>query len=328
MQPTRNPEAALVTQVRYLGAIVVDPDGSLRLEQPRITPPPVPPVDHPVRVPRSVSRAIAGGRGFLARILGDSMQPGILDNDVGVVVHRAPKNGDVVVVRATEPHPVYGAITACVWRYHQKCRDSLLTKDNTVYRTQRPVTPEEIMGVVTIVLPRERRNELENYARILEFHAIDRALGRCPSTDLGFYTPAKRDAFRAIVTIPESELIGHRLPWGYFRALAKADHLHVGIHAGDSLTIDATPDTHVGQRVIDQNENGTITIGVLQRERLHEQRPGEFYIEVGDHRVYVSEDNGRMPTGHTLGVIEHHELPDGCAGRRHRDRGVPRAPRP
>jgi SOS-response transcriptional repressor LexA len=254
-----------------------------------------------------VSRAIAGGRGFLARILGDSMQPFILDNDVAVVVHRAPKDGDIVVVRTDDPHPVYGAITACVWRYHQKCRDAFLTKDNTVYRTQRPVTAAEIMGVVTIVLPRERRNELENYARIQEFIAIDRDLGRCPSTDLGFYTQAKGNVFSSIVTIPNSELIGQRLPWGLFRAIVKTDHLHVGIHAGDILTIDATPDTHVGQLVIDQHDNGTITIGVLQRERLHEQRPGEFYIDVGNHRVYVSEENGRMPTGHTLGVIEHHE---------------------
>lgn len=302
----RTPEAS-VTQVKYLGSIVLGPDGSPRLERVRIPPPPVPPVDHPVKVPRSVSRAIAGGRGFLARILGDSMQPFILDNDVAVVVHRAPKDGDIVVVRTDDPHPVYGAITACVWRYHQKCRDAFLTKDNTVYRTQRPVTAAEIMGVVTIVLPRERRNELENYARIQEFIAIDRDLGRCPSTDLGFYTQAKGNVFSSIVTIPNSELIGQRLPWGLFRAIVKTDHLHVGIHAGDILTIDATPDTHVGQLVIDQHDNGTITIGVLQRERLHEQRPGEFYIDVGNHRVYVSEENGRMPTGHTLGVIEHHE---------------------
>lgn len=300
-------EVAPVTQVKYLGSIVLGPDGNPRLERPRLPPPPTRPVDHPIQVPRSVSRAIAGGRGFLARIVGDSMQPGILDNDVAVVLHRAPKDGDVVVVRTDEPHPVYAWITACVWRYHQHGRDAFLTKDNTTYRGQRRVTAEEIMGVVASVLPRERRNELENYARIQEFLAIDRALGRCPSTDLGFYTQAKRDAFNTVVTIPESELIDHRLPWGYFRALAKADHLHAAIHAGDILTIDATPDTHVGQLIIDQHENGTITIGVLQRERLHERCPGEFYLDVGDHRVYVSEENGHMPTGHTLGVIEHHE---------------------
>ena len=296
-----------MTQVQYLGSVVVEADGSLRFEQPRISPPPAPPVDHPITVPQSVSRANAGGRGFLARILGDSMQPGILDNDVGVVVHRAPNDGDVVVVRTDKPHPVYGAISACVWRYHQHGRDAFLTKDNTTYRGQRRVTGEQIMGVVASVLPRERRNELENYARIQEFLAIDRALGRCPSTDLGFYKQAKRDAFSTLVTIPESELIDHRLPWGYFRAIAKTNHLHVGIRAGDILTIDATPDTHVGQLVIDQHEDGTITIGVLQRERLHEPCPGEFYVDVGDRRVYVSEENGRMPTGHTLGVIEHHE---------------------
>lgn len=296
-----------MTQVKYLGSIVVAPDGSLRLERPRIPPPPALPVDHPIKVPRSVSRAIAGGRGFLARIVGDSMQPGILDNDVAVVIHRTPKDGDIVVVRTDEPHPVYGTITACIWRYHQNGRNAHLTKDNTTYRTQRRVTVEEIIGIVPSVLPRERRNELENYARIQEFLAIDRSLGRRPSTDLGFYTDAKRDAFSAVVTIPDSELVGTRLPWGHFRAIAVADHLHAGIRAGDILTIDATPDTHVGQLVIDQHDDGTITIGLLQRERLHEQRPGEFYIDVGDHRVYVSEENGRMPTGHTLGVIEHHE---------------------
>lgn len=287
--------------------MVLGPDGKWRFERPRITPPPAVPVDHPVTVPRSVARAIAAGRGVLARILGDSMQPRILDHDVAVILHRTPKDGDVVVVRTDEPHPVYGAIAACVWRYHQNGRDAFLTKDNTAYRTQRHVTPEEILGVVASVLPRERRNELENYARIQEFLAIDRALGRRPSTDLGYYTEAKRRALSAVVTIPASELLGHRLPWGYFRALAKADHLHVNIHADDILTIDATPDTHVGQLVIDQHDNGTITIGMLQRERLHEQQPGEFYIDIGNHRVYVSENNGRMPTGHTLGVVEHHE---------------------
>lgn len=296
-----------MTQVKYLGSIVVGPDGSLRLERPRITAPPGSAVDHPVSVPRSVRRAIAGGRGFLARILGDSMQPRILDNDVAIVAHRSPKDGDIVVVRTDVPHPVYGAITACVWRYHQHGRNAFLTKDNRAYRAQRCVRTEEIMGVVASVLPRERRNEFENYARIQEFMGIDRALGRCPSSDLGFYTQAKREAFGGVVTIPDSELIGERLPWGYFRALAKADHVHVGIRAGDILTIDATPDTHVGQLVIDQHEDGTITVGVLARERLHEQPPGEFYIDVGERRVYVSEDNGRMPTGHTLGVIEHHE---------------------
>lgn len=96
-----------MTQVKYLGSIVLGPDGSPRLERPHIPPPPAPPVDYPITVPRSVLRAIAGGRGFLARIVGDSMQPSILDNDVAVVLHRAPKDGDVVVVRTDEPHPVY-----------------------------------------------------------------------------------------------------------------------------------------------------------------------------------------------------------------------------
>ena len=296
-----------MTQAEYLGSLIVASDGSVRLERPRITPPPAPLADHPIKVPRSVSRAIAGGRGFLARILGDSMQPRILDNDVAVVVHRAPRDQDIVVVRTNEPHPVYGTITACVWRYHKNCRDAFLTKDNMAYHAQRRVTAKEIMGGVVTVLPRERRNELENYARIQELIAIDPAIGRRRSRNLGFYRQATCDAFSAVVTIPDAELFGKRLPWGYFRGVAKADHPHVGIRAGDILTIDAAPDTHVDQLVIQQHDDGAINVGVLQRERLHEQRPGEFYIDIGDHRVYVTEDNGRMPLGKTLGVIEHHE---------------------
>lgn len=46
---------------------------------------------------------------------------------------------------------------------------------------------------------------------------------------------------------------------------------------------------------------------MLQRERLSEQQPGEFYLDVGERRVYVTEDNGRIPTSHSLGVIEHRE---------------------
>lgn len=67
------------------------------------------------------------------------------------------------------------------------------------------------------------------------------------------------------------------------------------------------PTRDVGQLVIDQYENGTITIGVLQRERLHELQPGKFYIDVGERRVYVSEENGRMLIGRKLEVIECHE---------------------
>ena len=55
------------------------------------------------------------------------------------------------------------------------------------------------------------------------------------------------------------------------------------------------------QLVIDQHEDGTFTIGMLQREGLHDQRPGEFCLDVGERRVYVSEENARIPTGQTLG---------------------------
>lgn len=93
--------------------------------------------------------------------------------------------------------------------------------------------------------------------------------------------------------------------WGSIRRRRPRPCSHVGIHPGDILTIDPTPDTHVGQLVIDQHKGGTITIGTLQRERRHDQS-GEFYLSIGHRRIIVTEHNG-LPIGKTLGVIEHHE---------------------
>jgi hypothetical protein len=132
-------------------------------------------------------------------------------SDLAQLTHVAvPPNELTVALR--ERCVLTGAITACIWRYHENCRDAFLTKDNTAYREKRRVTAEELMGVVATVLPRERRNELENYARIQELIAIERDAGRHRSRNLGFYTKATCEAFSAVVTIPHSERIGKRLP--------------------------------------------------------------------------------------------------------------------
>ena len=47
-------------------------------------------------------------------------------------------------------------------------------------------------------------------------------------TDLGFFRDSTLDELRAVFTIPDSELIGDRLPWGLFRARAIDDQLHAG----------------------------------------------------------------------------------------------------
>ena len=295
--------------MKYLGTAVVRPDGTLRVMAYRMLPPPEPPVLHPVHVPRSVRRAIAGGRGFLARVLGDSMQPHLLDYDVVVVLRRAPTDGDIVLVRTNYAHPVYGPITGCVWRYHRIAGSAVLRKDNTRYGRELRVAADDILGVVTRICWRERRNEWEHYERIQELLALARAAGHRTSADLGCYPQSKRDAFAAVVTIPPSELVGERLPWGCFRAIAKDDHPHVGIHAGDTVTIEPTGETHVGQIVIEQDDTGETIIGILQRERRDEQAPGDFYINQGEHRTYVTKDNGRTYRCKPLGVIQQHARP-------------------
>lgn len=294
--------------MKYLGTAVVRPDGTLRVMPYRLPPPPQPPVVHPVRVPRSVRRAI-GGRGFLARVLGDSMEPHLLDYDAVVVMRRAPTDGDIVLVRTNYAHPVYGPMTGGVWRYHAITDGALLKKDNDRYQREVRVTADDLLGVVTRICWRERRNEWEHYERIQELLALARAAGHPTSAD-GCYPQSKRDAFAAVVSIPASELLGERLPWGCFRAIAKADHPHLGIHAGDTVTIQPTGETHVGQIVIEQHDSGEIIIGTLQRERHHEQ-PGDFYIDQGKHRTYVTNDNGRIYRCQPLGVIRQHARPTG-----------------
>lgn len=256
-----------------------------------------------VELPYAVWQAISGGRGIIARVVGDSMQPGILHHDTIVVLHRTPKSGDLVCVRTEPlPDPVYGKIEMCIGRY----RDGFLTKDNARYRTlkSKPVKEEDIVGVIVRIIPRECRDPFENDECIQQFRALERSLGIAPD-DMGFFCDADRDLFSAVVSIPPSELIAGDLPWGYFRAIAHADQPHVDIRAGDTLTINPTRETCVGQLVVCKLENGGPTIiGGLKREGLGTKEPGEFYIDTLHDRFLTSD-------AYSFGVIESTARPRG-----------------
>jgi hypothetical protein len=251
-----------------------------------------------------MARRIASGDGLLAQILGDSMQPEILDNDTAVVsANRRPRSGDVVLVRADRTHPIYGDIAGSVWRYHGSIGRAYLTKDNRRYPDRRIVTAEEILGVVIRVVPREHRDENENWVQVQQTLSLHESVKDQPPEDLGYYLDKKLALFRTVFRIQASELIGGRLPWGLFRSLAIDDHPQVGIEFGDSLTIEPTVESHVGLTVVKRNARGQTILGLLQREGLDSPRPGEFYLDLADRRVLLSQKRGRIPTWHTIAVI-------------------------
>jgi len=295
-----------MSNCEYLGSLELDGNGIVRVRRPQIQPPPRR-AEQRVTVPASVARAIRQNRARLARVLGDSMQPGILDNDSVVIsTIRWPRHGDVVAVRLTAPHPVYGNIEACLWRLQEKRGRAYLTKDNERYRDSPSVTASDILGVVTRVLPRERRDELENYERV----QLDKALFRefkwgDPPPDLGFFRDAETAEFRSVVEIPPSELIAGRLPWGLFRATAIAGHPQVGITAGDTLTIEPTIQSHVGVIAIKRNDAGETIVGRLQLEGFGTRKVGEFFVDLADRRVMVTRDT--LPLWHTIGLVRHVE---------------------
>jgi signal peptidase I len=238
-------------------------------------------------------------------VIGDSMQPAILDNDVVVVSPmRLPRHRDIVVIRAKGPHPVYGPIDGYVWRYYARAGERSLGKDNPHYRNRQPVLREEIVGVVTRILPRAYRDEHENYLRIQQHRALSQACNLKDPPDLGFYRERDLRELRAILQIPESELVNGRLPWGLFRAIAITDHPHVGITTQDILTVEPTIESCTGQLVVKRNDDGETILGILQRDGLRSRHPGEFFIETAERRINVSRDDGRYPLYRTIAVIK------------------------
>lgn len=292
-----------MSDCEYLGTLERDPDGTVRIRRPHI---PLAPVrtKRPVQIPLSVERHIACGNAYVTTVIGNSMQPTILDNDIIVVSNRSPRHRDIVVIRAHGPHPVYGPIDGYVWRYYARAGDRSLGKDNPYYRHRPPVMHEEIIGVVTRILPRAYRDEQENYLRLQQHRALSQACNLKDAPDLGFYRERDLRELRAIFQIPATELVDGRLPWGLFRATAITDHPHVGITTQDVLTVEPTIESCTGQLVVKRNKDGETILGVLQRDGLRSRHPGEFFIETAERRVNVSRDDGHYPLYRAIAVIK------------------------
>lgn len=292
-----------MSNCEYIGTLERDPDGTVRIRRPHI--PPVPArVKRPIQIPLSVERALARGNAHVTTVIGDSMEPAILDNDAIVVsTIRAPRNRDIVVLKATGPHPVYGPVDGYVWRYYVEGSGACLRKDNPYYSERQPVTREEILGVVTRVLPRAYRDEQENYLRIQQHRAFLESFKESVPADLGFYRQRNLDELRAIFAIPDAELVDGRLPWGAFRATVLADQPHVGITTKDALTVHPNIESRVGLLVVERGDDGETILGILQRDGWRSRHPGKFFIETAERRVDVTREDG-YPLYRTIAVIE------------------------
>ena len=288
-----------MSNCEYLGTLEQLPDGTVRIRRPHIPPAPAR-SRRPIQLALSVERQLARGNAYVTTVIGDSMQPTILDNDAVVVsTMRAPRHGSIVVVHADQPHPVYGPVNGYVWRYNS----GFLKKDNPRYREQQPVRREEIIGVITRILPRSSRDEQENYLRIQQHRALLESCNEPVPTGLGFYRGCDLLDLRAIFTVPDAELLDGRLPWGPFRATAITDHHHVGITTKDTLTVQPTIENRVGQLVVKRNDAGETILGILQRDGLRSRHPGKFFIETAERRVDVTREDG-CPLFRTIAVIE------------------------
>src|SRR5882724_5830223 len=98
----------------YLGDLEVDEAGNVLIRPVGIAP--LPEREYrPVAVPLSVAKRIDAGEAFVTPVIGDSMQPVILDNDMlAVSTVREPCNRDIVIVRASGPDPTYGQVCGYV----------------------------------------------------------------------------------------------------------------------------------------------------------------------------------------------------------------------
>jgi len=292
-----------MSNCEYVGTLEQLPDGTVRIRRPHI--PPAPPrTKRPIQIPLSAERQFARGNAYVTTVIGDSMQPTILDNDVIVVsTIRRPRHRDIVAVKANGPHPIYGPIDGYIWRYYVHDGCTCLRKDNPHYREEQPATREEIIGVITRILPRSYRDEQENYLRIQQHRAFSQACNVTDPPDLGFYRGCDLRDLCTIFTIPDGELLDGRLPWGAFRASTITDHPHVGITTKDTLTVDPTIESHVGQLVAKRNDEGETILGVLQRDGLRSRYPGKFFIETAECRVDITREDG-YPLYRTIAVIE------------------------
>ena len=284
----------------FLGSLIKDAAGNVVIQRP-VFPPRPPSRVVKADLPDSIWRAVRKGRASVFHVVGDSMEPFLLQSDLLVVsATRKPQDGDAVVVNLT-PASKNGA---SVWRYHEENDIAFVTKDNPAHRARVPVAPEQILGVVIRVLPRQWRDEFENYEFIQTILSLETTPARKKNdpSKLGFYAETRVAEFNAVVSIPPTEMLDGRLPWGPFRGVAASNHPSAGILAGDTLTIDPRAESRVGVIVIDRDEKGHTIIGELQREALGTPHPGCFYVDLPGRRVRVSRKDG-FPLYRTLGVV-------------------------
>lgn len=288
----------------FLGHLEFDETGKARIRPMVVSARPA--REHrPVAVPISVAQSVQAGETLIASAIGEGMEPLILDNDTLVVSRVSePHDGDIVLVHAAQTDAVVGERGASVWRFHHRGTGPFLTRANPDDRASRSVCRKDILGVVVRIIHREFRDPDENHVGIQKTIAIHRACKwETPPADLGFHSDAKLAELRTALQIPESELLGGRLPWGLFRGRAVGEHRHLGIQALDTLSVEVTREGRAGLVVIVRNKAGDTLMGTMEREGLKTPHPGGFYINQGSRRIALTRNGGRVRLWWCIAVV-------------------------
>lgn len=257
------------------------------------------------------------------RVVGSSMSPTLLDNDICMAVSSLEPSPHDIVLAQFPPSPALPGITTMVARYNALDGRAFLTKDNPDHaRYEREVSTSEIRGVVVDILPRECRSRHENHFEIQSAMQMFRSARRKPPSNLGRFSIAMMQRVNRVLDVPECELLDGRLPSGCFRAFAKAHQPHVGITSRDLLTINPSGGSRVGDLVVACNEQGEPMFGVLRRDGLTDRSPGPFWFGATDPDSSVRFEHEEW---HTLGKVVRVDNPSHvalAAGRSHADRMV------
>ena len=262
--------------VTFVGSLVETRKGVV-IRRPKVPKPPKERVFNPT-LPTRVIAMIDRGELGIAEVYGDSMQPGILDGDILIHDSRAPRDGDVVCVRAKSDG----------YQMVARVHGDMILKDNPRFAEwSAPLADYEIEGVVRQRYFRQWRHKGENWKAIHNSRAALESIAKLPHggvgddpkealKDLGFYSDGKLEILRGVLDIPASELLRGRLPWGVFRAQAKHDYPHMGIERGAWLTLGPTGMVKVGDSVVASDGNGTCAVGVLHNEPIGPDQSGRM----------------------------------------------------
>jgi hypothetical protein len=256
------------------------------------------------------------------RVVGDSMSPTLLDNDQIIVARGlAPSPNDIVVIPFEEV-PSLPGVRFAVARY--KCLDgrTFVSKDQPRYaRYNAEVTEKHVLGVAVEILPRDRRNPRENHFKVQSAREVYRDQRKKIPADLGFFLDGRTREFLRALEIPDCEFLDGRLPWGSFRAFARAPQPHVGIGTRDVLTIDPAAQSFVGQLILKTSSEGESLFGVLQRDGLHDPTPRPFLLgPTADGSDFRVEDHDGWYHRGVVARIDRADHVALAAGRSHSDR--------